>query len=133
MTRAAASAEQNTDAAAVMKIGQLYRPIYVEETDCAHAHGAARPIGRSSSASRIFGRNHFAVSVDKVAVLGLAGSFEREAIRPHVLGNFTDLLLASTRHPAMLLYLDNQTSVGPNSPARAPRRAARERASLRHQ
>jgi hypothetical protein len=66
-----------------------------------------------------FWTNHFAVSADKVAVFGLAGSFEREAIRPHVLGNFTDLLLASTRHPAMLLYLDNQTSVGPNSCSRA--------------
>jgi uncharacterized protein (DUF1800 family) len=46
---------------------------------------------------------------------GLAGSFEREAIRPHVLGNFSDLLLAAETHPAMLLYLDNFQSVGPHS------------------
>jgi uncharacterized protein (DUF1800 family) len=70
-----------------------------------------------------FWNNHFAVSVDKTAVLGIAGSFEREAIRPHILGNFTDLLLAAVRHPAMLLYLDNQLSVGPNS-IRATRRRA---------
>jgi uncharacterized protein (DUF1800 family) len=42
---------------------------------------------------------------------------EREAIRPHVLGRFSDLLLAAEQHPAMLLYLDNQQSIGPNSAA----------------
>jgi uncharacterized protein (DUF1800 family) len=40
----------------------------------------------------------------------------REAIRPHVTGNFTDMVLAVERHPAMLRYLDNDKSVGPNSP-----------------
>jgi uncharacterized protein (DUF1800 family) len=64
-----------------------------------------------------FWTNHFAVSVDKNLLLGLAGGLEREAIRPHVLGNFTDLLLAVEHHPAMLLYLDNHMSVGPNSKA----------------
>jgi uncharacterized protein (DUF1800 family) len=63
-----------------------------------------------------FWSNHFAVSVDKVAVLGLAGCLEREAIRPHVLGNFADMLLAVEKHPAMLQFLDNQLSIGPNSP-----------------
>ena len=65
-----------------------------------------------------FWSNHFAVSVDKLAVLGVAGAFEREAIRPHVLGSFHDLLMAVEQHPAMLLYLDNYQSVGPNSAAR---------------
>lgn len=71
-----------------------------------------------------FWSNHFAVSVDKLVVLGLAGPMEREAIRPHVLGNFADMLLAATRHPAMLLYLDNVQSIGPASVAavRAGRR-----------
>jgi len=64
-----------------------------------------------------FWSNHFAVSVDKIVVLGLAGAMEREAIRPHVLGHFTDLLLAVEQHPAMILYLDNQASIGPNSRA----------------
>ncbi|HEY2035452.1 MAG TPA: DUF1800 domain-containing protein, partial [Steroidobacteraceae bacterium] len=45
----------------------------------------------------------------------LAGSYEREAVRPYVLGNFNDMLLATERHPAMLLYLDNQMSMGPDS------------------
>src|SRR5262249_9642499 len=44
-----------------------------------------------------------------------AGSYEREAIRPHVLGRFSDMLLAAEGHPAMLLYLDNAQSIGPNS------------------
>jgi uncharacterized protein (DUF1800 family) len=62
-----------------------------------------------------FWSNHFAVSVDKLLIVGLAGSFEADAIRPHVLGRFEDLLLAVVRHPAMLLYLDQAQSVGPRS------------------
>lgn len=58
-----------------------------------------------------FWSNHFAVSAEKALVFALAGSFEREAIRPHVNGRFVDMLMASTRHPAMLLYLDNHLSV----------------------
>lgn len=74
-----------------------------------------------------FWANHFAVSVDKPPVTGLAGSFELDAIRPHVLGRFEDMLLAAVRHPAMLLYLDQVTSTGPNSVAgqRAKGRRAR--------
>jgi len=64
-----------------------------------------------------FWTNHFAVSIDKNVVLGLAGSLEREAIRPNVLGRFSDMVLAVERHPAMLLYLDNHLSVGPHSKA----------------
>lgn len=62
-----------------------------------------------------FWSNHFAVSVDKLLIVGLAGSFEADAIRPHVLGRFEDLLLAAARHPAMLLYLDQAQSTGPGS------------------
>lgn len=62
-----------------------------------------------------FWSNHFAVSVDKLLIVGLAGSFEADAIRPHVLGRFEDLLLAAVRHPAMLLYLDQAQSTGPAS------------------
>src|ERR1700722_17302514 len=56
---------------------------------------------------------HFCVSADKVRPF--AGAFEREAIRPHVLGHFADMLLAVESHPAMLAYLDNQGSIGPDS------------------
>ncbi len=71
-----------------------------------------------------FWSNHFAVSVDKIVTLGLAGAFEFEAIRPNIMGKFGDLLLAAERHPAMLLYLDQAQSIGPGSPlgARAAQR-----------
>ncbi len=62
-----------------------------------------------------FWANHFAVSADKLTVIGLSGTLEFEAIRPHVLGKFSDMLNAVERHPAMLLYLDQAQSVGPNS------------------
>ncbi|MFA5989510.1 MAG: DUF1800 domain-containing protein [Sphingomonas sp.] len=62
-----------------------------------------------------FWANHFAVSIDKATVVGLAGNMEFEAIRPHVLGRFSDMLSAVERHPAMLLYLDQAQSIGPNS------------------
>ena len=64
-----------------------------------------------------FWSNHFAVSVQKPAVTDLAGAFELEAIRPNILGNFKDLLLAVEKHPAMLLYLDQAKSIGPTSRA----------------
>ena len=65
-----------------------------------------------------FWSNHFCVSVVKGEVVrATAGSFEREAIRPYVLGRFADMLLAVEHHPAMLFYLDNAQSVGPDSRA----------------
>ena len=63
-----------------------------------------------------FWANHFAISIDKLQVIGLGGLLEFEAIRPHVLGRFGDMLNAVERHPAMLLYLDQAESVGPGSP-----------------
>lgn len=67
-----------------------------------------------------FWANHFTVSAAKgPRVRATTGAFEREAIRPHVLGRFSDMLLAAELHPAMLIYLDNVVSVGPNSPAGA--------------
>ena len=62
-----------------------------------------------------FWSNHFCVSADRVP--NMAGGYEREAIRPHVLGRFADMLLAVESHPAMLFYLDNSGSIGPNSVA----------------
>jgi uncharacterized protein (DUF1800 family) len=62
-----------------------------------------------------FWSNHFTVSVKRVQIMSSAGAFEREAIRPHVFGKFEDMLIAVAQHPAMLIYLDNQYSFGPNS------------------
>ncbi len=64
-----------------------------------------------------FWRNHFTVSITKQQDRILVTAFERDAIRPNVLGNFHDMLRASTRHPAMQIYLDNFHSIGPGSPA----------------
>jgi len=65
-----------------------------------------------------FWSNHFTVSVaGKPILAGLVGAYEREAIRPYVTGRFADMLRAVVGHPAMLLYLDNATSVGPDSRA----------------
>ena len=61
-----------------------------------------------------FWSNHFCVNADATV---MAGAYEREAIRPYVLGKFADLLLAAEGHPAMLIYLDNASSIGPNSVA----------------
>ncbi len=62
-----------------------------------------------------FWSNHFCVSAD--VVNNMAGGYEREAIRAHVLGRFGDMLLAAESHPAMLIYLDNFRSIGPMSVA----------------
>ena len=59
--------------------------------------------------------NHFNVFINKGADRFLLISYERDVIRPHVLGKFEDLLVATARSPAMLFYLDNWLSVGPNS------------------
>lgn len=70
-----------------------------------------------------FWSNHFTVSAAKGLTGVVAGAFEREVIRAHAFGRFEDLLLAAESHPAMLIYLDNAQSVGPNS--RAGRRRDR--------
>ncbi|BBC78428.1 DUF1800 domain-containing protein [Acetobacter orientalis] len=61
--------------------------------------------------------NHFTVSMRQGGTRGIVGAYMREAIRPHVTGRFTDMLAAVMSHPAMLMYLDNASSIGPNSPA----------------
>ncbi len=64
----------------------------------------------------LFWANHFTTSRRNGGTAALLGPFVREAIRPNINGNFPDLLLAVMRHPAMLAYLNNENSVGPNSP-----------------
>src|SRR4051812_15409942 len=65
-----------------------------------------------------FWSNHFCISASKGGLARMwAGSFEREAIRPFVFGRFADMLKAVEQHPAMLFFLDNQQSLGPDSRA----------------
>lgn len=96
--------------------GRLRRDAMVEEA----SHRVERAVTTDQPFLErlvMFWSNHFCVAVNKGPVRGLAGGFEREAIRPHVLGRFADMLRAVESHPAMLIYLDNQLSTGPNSKA----------------
>jgi uncharacterized protein (DUF1800 family) len=61
--------------------------------------------------------NHFNVYIGKGADRYQITSYERDVIRPHVLGKFKDLLVATAQSPAMLFYLDNWQSEGPDSEA----------------
>jgi uncharacterized protein (DUF1800 family) len=64
-----------------------------------------------------FWSNHFVVSAMNPRAAIFVGAFEREAIRPHINGTFEEMTQAVVRHPAMLVYLDNAGSIGPDSPA----------------
>lgn len=72
-----------------------------------------------------FWSNHFVVSAAKATAFAMPASFERDVARKHVGHRFEAMLVASTKHPAMLFYLDNYLSIGPNSqwardPSRVP-------------
>ena len=69
--------------------------------------------------------NHFNVFLDKGADRYLVTEYERDVIRPHVLGKFHDLLEATAKSPAMLFYLDNWQSVGPDAPQARGKKGAR--------
>ncbi len=60
--------------------------------------------------------NHFNIFAGKGLDRLWVGAFEQEAIRPHVLGSFRDMLGATAKHPAMLFYLDNWLNTAPGSP-----------------
>ncbi len=65
-----------------------------------------------------FWTNHFNVFAAKGADRWLVTSYDRDTIRPHALGRFRELLLATAQSPAMLFYLDNWLSVSPEASAR---------------
>src|SRR5262247_2479261 len=90
------------------------RQIYLNEAKARIDAALASQIG---FAERLvwFWSNHFCISADKIQ--SMSGAYEREAVRPHILGRFQDLLQAAEGHPAMLFYLDNTMSLGPNSVA----------------
>ncbi|MGL4441016.1 MAG: DUF1800 domain-containing protein [Bosea sp. (in: a-proteobacteria)] len=95
----------------------LPQRMYREEVQ-ARFHAMLEPLGGFSERLVAFWSNHFAVSVNKGGpVRSFAGLMEREAIRPHIYGRFSDMLLAVETHPAMIVFLDNQQSIGPNSRA----------------
>ncbi|WP_033073933.1 DUF1800 domain-containing protein [Sphingopyxis sp. MWB1] len=122
----AASADAAPERAARIAIRGFYR----DAVEARLAQAVATP---TPFAERLvhFWSNHFAISADKQLVVGFAGNYEFEAIRPHIMGKFADLLIAAVRHPAMLLYLDQAQSIGPDSPMAARIKARRpDRANL---
>jgi len=100
------------DGAALAQKPPLPQRIILSEAKARFDAAAGADIG---FAERLvwFWSNHFCVSADKD--VAMVGAYEREAIRPHVLGRFADLLQAVESHPAMLLYLDNVQSMGADS------------------
>jgi uncharacterized protein (DUF1800 family) len=107
---------RNQDDAAKKAANEQIKAVYLAEI-------AARVSTAATSATPLLERlthfwgNHFTVSGFRPFIRGFAPAFEREAIRPYVTGRFVDMLLAAERHPAMLLYLDNAQSIGPDSQA----------------
>jgi len=113
MAADAAPAEPDAEAkAAAEAIPDPGRQFYLDE---AKVRTEAALIAEVGFAERLvwFWSNHFCISADKIQ--SMSGAYEREAIRPRVLGRFNDLLLAAENHPAMLFYLDNTVSMGANS------------------
>ncbi|HYB10064.1 MAG TPA: DUF1800 domain-containing protein [Alphaproteobacteria bacterium] len=104
----------NAGANAFSRLDQPIREIYLSETE---ARTFAAIDSETPLVERMvtFWSNHFTVSIQRGEIAGLCGPFEREAIRPYVLGRYHDMLNAVVRHPAMLIYLDNARSIGPNS------------------
>ena len=112
--QAAAAEMAPTDAIQLEKMVNTVRGEYLT---AANARIVAALTSDTGFAERLvhFWSNHFAVSIDKLPVVALAGDYGFQAIRPHIMGKFSDLLFASVRHPAMLLYLDQAQSIGPGS------------------
>jgi uncharacterized protein (DUF1800 family) len=103
-----------TAGAAFNPVRNAYLPHYRAQV-LARAQSAALTARPFAERLVHFWTNHFAVSADKGAVFGIAGTLENEAIRPNVNGRFVDLLTAVEQHPAMIAFLDNQYSAGKDS------------------
>jgi uncharacterized protein (DUF1800 family) len=116
MVAAMLEARRNKSEEGRRQENQRLRAIYLAELE-ARVKVAATTDAPFLERLTYFWSNHFTVSCVRPVIRGFAGAFEREAIRPHVTGRFVDMLLAAERHPAMLFYLDQVMSIGPNSVA----------------
>lgn len=116
--------ERKEDKEAAQKLrGQFVRSINLPEQNKRTQYALITP---TPFLERImhFWSNHFAISIEKIIMRPLGNAYEIEAIRPNITGNFRDLLIGVITHPAMLIYLDQANSIGPNSQF-AQRRKAR--------
>lgn len=102
------------DADDIKVYARTVRRHYIDQTSARYAAAVATDVPFHERLVH-FWTNHFAVSAEKQPLPAIAGLFENEAIRPNVTGKFVDLLLAVEKHPAMIVYLDNQRSIGPGS------------------
>ena len=118
------AASDDPSADLVKKYGRVARSHYVGQVNARYRTAASSDFPFHERLVH-FWSNHFAISADKQPLPTVVGLYENEAIRPNVAGKFADLLIAVEQHPAMILYLDNQRSAGPNSPL--ARRANRRR------
>jgi uncharacterized protein (DUF1800 family) len=108
------------------KYGSLVRSHYMDQVEARFTHAVRTDYPFYERLVR-FWSNHFAVSTDKQPISALAGLYENEAIRPNLNGSFFSLLLAAETHPAMILYLDNERSIGPGSAIAKPRKKRRSK------
>ena len=109
-------ARMDGDEGLMETIGAAYREDFIPALVARAQHEITtdRPFGERMAR---FWSNHFTVSTSKRFIGPMIPAYEREAIRPHVFGRFADMLLAVTRHPVMLTYLDNHLSMGDGSRA----------------
>jgi uncharacterized protein (DUF1800 family) len=103
---------------------QEARQAYLAEAGCRVVAAAASPAPFYERLVRFWG-DVLTVSIQQPRCLALVGPFEREVLRAGALGRYGDLLVASTQHPAMLLYLDNARSTGTDSTAGLRRESGR--------
>ncbi|MDH4005297.1 MAG: DUF1800 domain-containing protein [Gammaproteobacteria bacterium] len=104
----------NPDVTSVEKYGQVARGHFMDQVAARYRTATASDYPFYERLVH-FWSNHFAISADQQPLPTITGLFENEAIRPHVAGKFADMLIAAEQHPAMILFLDNQRSIGPNS------------------
>jgi uncharacterized protein (DUF1800 family) len=106
--------ENAPDMALVEKYGKVARGHFMDQVSARYRTAAGSDYPFYERLVH-FWSNHFTISADKQPLPTITGLFENEAIRPYVAGKFADMLLAVEQHPAMIFYLDNQRSIGPNS------------------
>lgn len=106
----------------VKQVQRETRDGLLREIEARGRHAATTPNSFAERWHR-FWANHFTVAARNAQVIGLAGPFEREAIRTNVFGRFSTLLAAATFHPGMLVYLDAARSIGPSTKAAGRRDA----------
>ncbi|MGR5133348.1 DUF1800 domain-containing protein [Vibrio alfacsensis] len=96
------------------QLSAFFKQQYLRQVEARNLQTLYTPYGFQERLIQ-FWSNHFAISADTRKVQPIVASVENEVIRQYWNGNFVEMLLAVTQHPTMLMFLDNNVSVGPNS------------------